>query len=232
MILKKNKKGSHVGIILSFTLFITFLIFAYIIIGPPVNLRVDKTESIILLKNSIIQEVSEEIMTIRSYDTENSGNCVQTQVPENSFSNPTVFAVDSNENEIESKILSGNLLIEGGKNLTKIYFSNNSFSINQELASSSCTSITIDNLLNEKRVTEKAILNLINELNQSYESTKNNLGISLSEEISILFDYLNGTIIGEEDYEVKSDIYASSMSLDYISLKGKEKVGEVVVRVW
>ena len=33
----ENKKGSHVGMILSFALFITFVVFIYTIVNPTIN---------------------------------------------------------------------------------------------------------------------------------------------------------------------------------------------------
>jgi len=229
---KKNKKGSHVGIILSFTLFITFLIFIFIIIGPPTNLTIEKNELIPILERSILEKISEEIITIRIYDKENLTGCVQTSIPENDFTNPTFLVFDSDLEEIASDSVSSQFLLEGGRNFTKIHFSNGSFSQNQELSIGGCTDIGADSITREERITEKLILNLMGEIQTEYDEIKNNLGISIQDEINLLFDYLNGTRLGIDTTKPKSNVYAETIKIDYLNPNAEEKIGEIIIQIW
>ena len=58
----KNKKGSHVGIIFSFIIFVSFLIFLILMIEPSINTQKSKQHIIELLKNELIKNVSSELV--------------------------------------------------------------------------------------------------------------------------------------------------------------------------
>lgn len=61
--MKNNKRGSHVGVILSFAIFITFVMFLYVLVQP--NL-VDQETQVSALKNlqrQILQNVSDNLTT-------------------------------------------------------------------------------------------------------------------------------------------------------------------------
>ena len=58
---EKKRGGTHVGVILSFVIFVTFLIFLYTTIQPAVKLNKDKQIVLDLLKEEIISSVSAEL---------------------------------------------------------------------------------------------------------------------------------------------------------------------------
>jgi len=135
--------------------------------------------------------------------------------------------------EISSSVNSGNISLTGGENLTKIYVSNNSFVNKKYLSLTDCTGVKIDDLTKEKRVTEKGILNLISNLQINYSKIKNELGIPNMDDIEIGFNYPNGTIIeGGSKQTTKSNIYAKTVQVNYLSLDGKEEVGGVILKTW
>lgn len=57
----KNKRGSHVGVVLSFVIFITFAVFLYTIIQPAIQTGQDKTAILNLLRVSLVENVSTDL---------------------------------------------------------------------------------------------------------------------------------------------------------------------------
>ncbi len=62
--MKLNKKGNHVGVILSFVIFIMFVTFLYIFIAPSLESRESRASKINGLQNQILENVT-QIMTVR-----------------------------------------------------------------------------------------------------------------------------------------------------------------------
>lgn len=235
--IKKNKKGSHVGIVLSFTLFITFLIFAYIIIGPPTTLRTEKKYVIESIKSVISEKLPEDIIVARVYDDNSSSKCVNFSF-DDSFDELTAIVKNSLGEEVGSEISGNNILIEGAEGFVKVYLGNNSFENETSWANiDPCNSVTADNILKEKRITERGIINLIDLTNNSYDEAKKYLEVRGSE-FSIQFVYDDSTVLGDERIivngfeQIKTDVYARTYKINYIDLHGEEKIGELIIKVW
>jgi len=234
MIKNTNKRGSHVGMVLSFTLFITFLIFTYFIIGPPITLK-NEGQTIELIKKQVFEKLLEDVIVIRAYDVDNTNGCVELTDP-SYFSNPQVLAKNSNDIEIGSTI-SSTISVLGGEGFMKIYLTNSSFKKQTSWSGSSCASILPKNIIEEKRFTETGILNLINLVNNSYEEMKEEFDIR-NEEFSIHFAYNDSYVVGEErtiihGYEqVKTDIYARTFNINYLDIHGNEKIGGLIIKAW
>jgi hypothetical protein len=60
MLRKTNKKASHVGFVLSFVLFIGFLLFVFLILQPPIREGQDKTRYLDTLRLNLFQNISAE----------------------------------------------------------------------------------------------------------------------------------------------------------------------------
>jgi hypothetical protein len=59
-----NKKASHVGVILSFVIFVTFLIFLYSILEPTIDTDKDKQGIMRYLKTELIALFSEDVIVV------------------------------------------------------------------------------------------------------------------------------------------------------------------------
>ncbi|GAI55565.1 unnamed protein product, partial [marine sediment metagenome] len=59
----KNKNGSHVGIILSFVIFVTFTIFIYSILEPGLRSQREKQSLLEYLKGEISREITANLTT-------------------------------------------------------------------------------------------------------------------------------------------------------------------------
>ncbi len=99
----KNKRGSHISFIISFVLFISFLIFFIGIIKPFEKTETGKGTLLKHLENEIINEVSAEVMVV-SVKLENPNDCINI----NEDFGITNFETQENENLL--KIYSSNSL--------------------------------------------------------------------------------------------------------------------------
>ncbi|NCN51472.1 hypothetical protein GW931_00470 [archaeon] len=232
----KNKKGSHVGIVLSFTIFIVALIFTYAIVGPPIKYYSQKEVSVSILHNKIIDEISSEVITLR-VNGNSASTCIIFDTPKNDFSNPQVYAVDSSGNEVSSIMDSTNTKVESGGDLIKVYYVDSLFDKGADCDLITCSDLCEAKVPNtfstDKRVLEKNILEVINQTIENNTAFGERMGVSLSDEYTILFDYMNGTIIGNDVREdIKLDVYSEIFEINYLSVNSEEKVGGLIIRVW
>ncbi|MEK6875636.1 MAG: hypothetical protein AABX30_03055 [Nanoarchaeota archaeon] len=127
MSFKKSKKASHVGIIISFLIFITFLFVIFSYIYPPSRISNDKTFALDYLKTSLIEKFSTNLTTasIRIYITEAIESCFTISNPDPS--QEKVIVKDENGNQIKASVVlsDSNIKIDddGSKTFYKIYLS-------------------------------------------------------------------------------------------------------------
>ena len=78
----RNRSGSHVGMIISFVIFITFIVFLYTVIKPAFNTGEDKKTILDDITNTIINNVSSNLTVVTlQLDSSNdhSKNCMRVQ---------------------------------------------------------------------------------------------------------------------------------------------------------
>src|SRR5690606_17204328 len=73
-----NKKGSHVGMVLSFVIFVIFLVFTISILQPAVKQEKDKRALLEYLKNELANELSDQLNTtvIELKNSQGNANCI------------------------------------------------------------------------------------------------------------------------------------------------------------
>ena len=60
---KRNKLGSHVGMIISFVIFITFIVFLYTVVKPAITTGEDKQTILSALEMQILENISANLTT-------------------------------------------------------------------------------------------------------------------------------------------------------------------------
>lgn len=233
----RNKKGSHVGVVLSFTLFVGFLVFSYVLIGPTLIKKDDLSENIKVLEREAKKEITERVEAYWVY-TESAG-CVSVTAP-NTISQSThdIFAIDGGGDALGAEIDGSNNKVQaestdinGG--LVKIYVSaNGTLNTPTPPGGSNCPNTKIIGNLTEERIFEKKILTLIERIEDiaEYQSLKNTFG--LGRDFQIMFRYSNGTIIGSQTTSANVDIYSEEIFINYLSANAEEKTGALMLRVW
>jgi hypothetical protein len=229
---KKNKKGSHVGMVLSFTMFIIFLIFVYVIVGSPVNSKKQNENIFETIQKETIKAISDLVYTTRIYDAVNVGGCIEISNPETDFTNLVVI-VKNESGEISSDIIGDSTYLPGGIGFMKAYYSDDLFEKEKTFSESGCISILTDSITNEKRILEKKIINLLTEMDDNYSIVKNNFGIDNSVNFNLQFNYENGTVLESSEFkELKTEIFAKEISINYLDIYANEKIGSLIIKTW
>ena len=236
----KNRKGSHVGVVLSFMIFIAFLIFLYPLLIKPA-IEANKSNQYLLddLKTKLTEEVSAEL-TVSSVEanTGTNQNCIEL---ENFISNTGInsnIIVKNHEEKAQQGSVSGdNLRINRGDDsdvFFKVSYSEEFEVLDDFIAS--CKTIQenqyeIGLVRTEEYIFETKIINLIKRYESNYESLKRILGLPTGNEFDFSFIFDNKTSIGIKK-EVSASIYAKEIPVQYVNKKGDILLGNINIRIW
>ncbi|MDP3986621.1 MAG: hypothetical protein Q8P81_00140 [Nanoarchaeota archaeon] len=234
----KGKRGSHIGIVLSFVIFITSVIFIYAIIQPAVK-RNDNQNLIESVKTNIIKESSANLTTGSIFITEESEDCVQlTQF----------FTKTGTSKKIVAKTISGEVINIGsvneqpahlraqvGEELLFTFYASDEFEEITPLGLA-CNEkeFSLNALRTERIIFEKKILELIQEYKTNYTGLRETLGMSGANGFGFEFIYNNGTqIVTEERNVPKISIYTRDFPTEYLEDKDtSKKAGILRVKIW
>ncbi|MFH1801364.1 MAG: hypothetical protein ABH804_00825 [archaeon] len=233
----KNRRGSHVGVILSFVIFITFLVFLYSTIEPVIKIQRDKKPVLDFSKIELIEMFSGEVTRIViGFEEGTVKSCIKiTQPPE--LSEGGLRVTDNYENTIDYSLqkMENSLYFKVIEPTSKIYivYSSQYFDLRQ-LTLVGCDNKDY-NVISEKTqqyILDSKIANITNYVNSgNYEAFKEELGIPFGNEIGFNFTYSNGTSIGTTDEITSTGIYSEEFLIQYMD-NGKVLSGILIIRVW
>lgn len=240
-----NKKASHVGIILSFAIFITFLVFLYSITEPA--FQTQKNQKILLsyLQKELIDTSSVQVISSTiSINLDVPNNCVKLKYLLDELKIDSSNIVKDEYEEIsQANILSsipGTLLINrpnSSYNFFKIY---NSIKF-ENMTEDNIEPCKILNLYEDYSlgVTKKEVhifdvelINLINRYEDNYLAFKNELKIPEGNDFAISFKSGNGTIISTSEKDVITSIYAEEIPIQYMDKNAKINYGFLTIKIW
>src|SRR3989339_10789 len=125
-----NKRGSHVGFILSFVIFVLFILFLYTTIQPAIKIQKEKTLFIDYLKDVLVENFTVNLttITIKINATVNPNkDCISLKDAKGSLINETSLLIkDENNSKLSYEFQGKDLEILTGKNFSgflKIYSS-------------------------------------------------------------------------------------------------------------
>ena len=236
----KNRKGSHVGVVLSFTIFIAFLIFLYpLLIKPAIDTNKGNQYLLDELKTKLTEKISAGL-TISSVEANTNTNqdCIELK---NFISgtgiNSNIIVKNNGEKNQQSYVSDNSLRIDRDNNsdvFFKIIYSEEFENLGS--AAISCEVIQESNyeiglVRTEKRIFETKIINLTKEYKNNYESLKTELGLVSRNEFDFRFTYNNKTSIGTKK-EASINIYAEESPIQYVNKQGDILLGNINVRIW
>ncbi|OYT36080.1 hypothetical protein B6U91_01920 [Candidatus Pacearchaeota archaeon ex4484_71] len=231
-----DKRGTHVGVVLSFILFITFLIFLFATIQFPLKHSAKKANSLEGIEKQLIDKISEDAILVYLANTsaQSGEDCVK--ISEQDLPNlpANALARDITGEVIPSKREGGFTYVAWSKSQSffKVYYSDTSLAIPPLGSCSSSADGEIRNVGETREVFESKIINLLQEYNTSYDSLKREVGITEDDEFSIQFEYSNGTILGRDVKDMETNIYGKEFDVEYISQEGENKKGELRIYLW
>lgn len=242
----KNKKASHVGVVLSFVIFVTFAFFLYTAIEPTIKLDRNKEQIVNNLETSIKNRISNSLVTItigvnQTYNAEDKYNCLNFTNP-SEFRNMSLIVKDANNKPINFKNDSENFVInwtDRSKRFFKLYYSNTSFNEFSSLPSSlNCTSPEENKnyskglIKKEENIFEEEIIELLNNYNTSYDLLKQELLVPQGSNFFIKFIYDNGTTISLQETNVPKEVYVKEIRVLYINKDANIVSGTINIKVW
>lgn len=241
----KSKKGSHVGMILSFAIFITFIVFLYAILNPAINTGEDKKTTLDYVERQILGNVSANFtsvsITINEADNP-SQDCVE-------FETLLILAglnwrliIKNETGGIQSSLLQEeryNLLIDRVDNDNRFFkiYSSEEFPLLETGEFSPCKAIqddeyTINVLKNSREIYESEIYRLAAEYETDYEGVKARLDIPPESEFEFIFLQSNGSVITALQENKPSNVYAGEIPVEYVDSSANIESGFINVRIW
>ena len=232
----KNKKGSHVEIVLSFVLFVGSIFFVYFLVQPSIS-KNDKTLEIDSLKEKI-KDFLKEDLTLASVKIKiTPPTCAKLN---NFFGsgeiNERLIAVGKSGN-LNAMKNGNNLVIEtGGNNFINIYSSKEFNAKNGNIAG--CQNLNKDQdysfglIKTEEHFFESRLLNLSEKYSSNYSGLKSELKIPDSVDFGFGFFYSDGTSFyaGNNSYDI--NIYSEEIPINYINKNKGFEIGKLTIITW
>lgn len=238
--LKNNCKGSHVGVMLSFVIFVSFLLFFYLIVQPTVT-RQEKQSFLDSVEARLIEEASAELksVSVKINDVAVESDCFRlNDFLSESGMEERIIATDEDGENLTVDVAEDHLEIEdSGSSFIKIYesdeFEEAGGSLGDCLELNEGSEYNIGTLKSDKEIFESRIIEIAGKYKNNLNGLKENLSIISVNEFDFSFTYSNGTEIsvGQENI-LDLDVYVSSSQIQYISREGSREIGSLSVRVW
>ncbi len=240
----KNKKGSHVGIVLSFVIFITFLVFLYTIVEPTMSTQRNKEALLDHLKIELMKRFSANLTSVSlTIEKELPQPCIKLlnlKTELNIVS--TVIVKDGLGKIFPNRIFENNLEIdrEGDDNafFFKIYYSEKFEEVSGGTFSN-CRpymrgpgGYTIGLVRTDKYIFETKVIEIIDQYENDYDNLRSELKIPLGNEFGFGLIYNDDTKIGIEGQNISTNIYVEEIPIQYVDEEANINLGFINIQVW
>ena len=241
-----NKRGSHVGVVLSFVIFVTFIIFLYSITEPAMRMQRDKESLLDYLKIELIKRFSANLTSVAVMTNKTvKESCVELVNLTEEVEVDSHLIIKDEKGDISLAKISGNdlfidrVIYESELVFFKIYNSEE-FEALDEGAMEGCKELKRDEkgyiiglVRTDEYIFEKKIIDLINEYETNYDNLKTNeLKIPSGSEFGFSLIYSNETRIGTEEKNISTNIYAREIPIQYVDEEANINSGFINIKVW
>lgn len=251
-----NKMGSHVDVIISFIIFVSFIVFFYVIIQPTTNFAQDKSGTITYLHDALIKNMTGNLISITiltNYPGTVNNHLQLSEMVDNlsslGITSMKIVVANSTGAKLNSQSSTDNhdLYIDtspAGQNkmLLNIYYSplfniipSGSLTNSQSLVLNANTnSYTIGSMRNLSfYLLDFNIINFIQTYNNNYSSVKEWFNLSPTDNFGFNFTYQNLTSIGTNDNSLKNgNVYSQLFPVLYLNGNSSLESGSLTIRVW
>jgi len=221
-----NKRGSHVGVIASFGIFILFLLALYFVLEPAITTQKSKQSVLENLETELINKFSNELtVAIITAD----GNCSVIDDSSVDIAQEVECIVkDINGNEVDSNDFTNYIEIKPIDGKLWIYYANSSFDSTTFSSPGGCVSPSFESIRKSDEVFLDKIYYAVNNL----EDFKNEINMQAVEGFSFSFLLDNGTTINAGEKNVSSEVFGSETRIQYYDEKAISRFGTLGVKVW
>jgi hypothetical protein len=233
----KNRRGSHVGVIISFIIFVTFIIFLLIVAKPSITKQDNKNNIFESIEMKVIERTSASLTVATvSLEPGSTTNCVHlTDLVSYLSMEENIIVRDSSGDTVDYYINGNSLEINRDNledNFFKIYYSSEpGFGIDQGTPQASCdeTIYSIGLTKTEEYTFQDKMADLID---YDYEDLKEEFDIPKGVDFGYGLVLSDGTKIPPNEEELSTNIYIRETPVEYVSLSGEILEGYIRVRIW
>lgn len=247
-----DKRGSHIDVILSFVIFISFIIFLYAIIQPSLSSKEGKTVFLNYIGNELVKNLTGKNLTMTSIlvEPQNPRSCLKlTGFKDNARISSMAIVVKNSSGMTFASYKSGSDLYidmtpSQNSKLFHVYYSPD-FSVIGDNPLGPCNpALNLDASPNGYSINRAETYTshyawgnntaeLISIYNNDYSSVKDWFNLTTMQNFRFDFTYQNGTIIGTEDnIPLSVNVYSEIFPIAYISQNNNLEAGSLIVRVW
>ena len=240
-----KKRGSHVGVILSLAIFVTFLVFLYVAIEPLIKIQKDKESLLDYLEVELTERFTADLTGVTvGIDKSVSQTCIQLEELINNAE--LSFKLIVKDGQLD-RILESNISQDGNdlfvatpqtNVLFKIYESEEFAELNR-ISLSGCRNLqegmngyNIGLIRTNEYIFESRILDMIEEYNAGYEGLKEELRIPPGSGFGFGLTYTDRTKVKTKEKEISTSIYAEEIPIQYIDREANINFGFLNIRVW
>jgi hypothetical protein len=221
-----EKRGTHIGIIASFSVFILFLVGLYVIMNP-IKGATDKELIMNYVEGKLLEDFSGNLTV--ALIKPNSTGCMSVNYRDIGVNEDINSIVkDKDNNVIDSEKHGSSLFIkDSSENLYWIYYSYQDF-YNTAPVSGNCYSPIIASVRETKEIFEEKIINRIN----NFPEFKDSLNINSQAEFSFSFEMDNKTTIEVGAKNTTLEVFAKEFPIQYYDNKANKLNGIIKIKVW
>lgn len=242
-LIMKNKQGSHVGVVVSFVIFITFLFFLYSILEPVTSRERDKQYLLDYLKLSLVGESTENLTTVTIIvNSTTIKNCINIQNI-NDDEIPTevrsrLIIKNESEDILQYEIQGQGIEIKTGKGfvgILKVYYSDEISNAQTNIGGCDPKPYSTGVIKTYNEIFESKLEDLNESYYNDYESMKIELGIPEGTEFSFyLLDSEKNIILSAENSAPPetTSVYIEEIPIQYINTDGDLSFGFLRIKVW
>ena len=260
-LLPRNRSGSHVGMMLSFAIFVTFIIFLYSVLSPAIKVGEDKTLILNYVETGIIKNTTSNFTSVSVQIDSASANkkCIKLnlfftvlddEMPTTS-NGATVIVKNGLGEEQEafapSPIITDPSLVINRESTNKkedlffrVYYTSNFTELSS--GGTDCVSLsntganpgyTIASVTIDKYMIEEKIIYLVDFYNEHYEKLKEDLKIPTGDEVWFKFTKSDGTSIAPPEKEIKTiNVFSNDVPIQYVDSNANVQSGFINIKVW
>jgi hypothetical protein len=242
---RKNKNGSHVGMIISFVIFITFIVFLYSVIKPAITTGEDKKTILAAIETQILNNISANFTSASvqlNSRTNPHGNCIELVnfLSFSQFDTPNII-VQNEANVVETAYSDyGNQLPDvmiNRKSTSSLFFKTYYSKEFSKLGNTtiSCTSLTdysIGSVTTDLYAFEKEITNFMTAYKNKYSALKDYLKLPPGNDFAFGFTNVSGTTISVGESPASANVYAEDVPVQYVDSKANILSGFINIKVW
>lgn len=243
----KNRRGSHVGVVLSFVIFIAFLFFIFTVLQPKLNLSGKDKQSIVdylrveLLNNFTYNLTTVFINVTRSHNP--SQSCIKlVNFMVNASISPRLIVLNESNVNLSSRVVVNDLDVNRdntNNRFFKVYESRFFDDVTNTQDFSNCKKIYLDSDYSltyrktDSYVFETSINSTIQNYKSNYPSLKTALNIPPDSEFGIIFKNAEG-VINQPSFNItqNANVYTDDIPILYVGKNGYIKSGSLEILVW